>query len=102
MRDNPTSKDFLSLLPLSLTFEDYATTEKISYLPRVLSLEGAPSGNDPDLGDLTLYAPWGNLAIFYKDRGYANGLIILGHIESGIEKLANMNGNFTVSVEKID
>ena len=28
MDDNPTSKDFLSLLPLTLTFEDYAGTGK--------------------------------------------------------------------------
>lgn len=102
MRDNPASKDFLSLLPLTLTFEDYASAEKISYLSRKLSLEDAPTGSDPAPGDLTLYAPWGNLAIFYKDRGYANGLIILGRIESGIEKLANVNGNFSIIIEKIE
>jgi hypothetical protein len=102
MRDNPTSRDFLSLLPLSLEFKDYAATEKISDLPKKLSLEAAPPGFDPDLGDLTLYAPWGNLAIFYKDRGYADGLIPLGHIESGVEKLANMGGDFTAVAEKID
>jgi hypothetical protein len=42
------------------------------------------------------------LAIFYKDFGYANGLIILGNIESGIEKLASISGDFTVTIEKID
>lgn len=102
MYDNPTSKDFLSLLPLTLTFEDYAGTEKISYPPNKLSTEEAPSGIDPAVGDLTYYAPWGNLAIFYKDFGYSNGLIKLGEIESGIEKLENLNGDFTVIIEKMD
>lgn len=102
MYDNPTSRDFLTLLPLTLKFEDYAGTEKISYLPRKLSIEDAPSGSDPDLGDFTLYAHWGNLAIFYKDFSYSNGLIILGKIESGIEKLANIRDDFTVKIEKID
>ncbi|MGM7723089.1 cyclophilin-like fold protein [Metabacillus sp. Hm71] len=102
MDDNPTSKDFLSLLPLTLTFEDYAGTEKISYPSNKLSTEEAPSGIDPAVGDFTYYAPWGNLAIYYKDFGYSNGLIKLGEIESGIEKLENLNGNFTVTIEKVD
>jgi hypothetical protein len=37
--DNATSRDFVSLLPLTLTLEDYAATEKISDLPRRLSTE---------------------------------------------------------------
>jgi hypothetical protein len=42
--DNATSRDFISLLPLTLTLEDYASTEKISMLPKRLSTEGAPAG----------------------------------------------------------
>lgn len=102
MYDNLTSRDFLTLLPLTLKFEDYAGTEKISYLPRKLSVQNAPSGSDPSVGDFTLYAPWGNLAIFYKDFGYANGIIILGKVEAGIEKLVGIKGDFTVKIEKID
>jgi hypothetical protein len=32
------------------------------------------------VGDITYYAPWGNLAIFYRDFGYSPGLVRLGHI----------------------
>lgn len=83
--DSKTTRDFISLLPLTLTLEDYAGTEKVSDLPRRLSTEGAPSGSDPSIGDITYYAPWGNLAIFYRDFGYASGLVILGQLEGGIE-----------------
>lgn len=55
--DNPTTRDFISLLPLDLTLEDYAGTEKISYLPKKLSKEEAPLGFDPSVGDITYYAP---------------------------------------------
>ncbi|TCN21117.1 hypothetical protein EV146_11341 [Mesobacillus foraminis] len=48
--DNPTSRDFLSQLPLTITLEDYAGTEKISYLSKKLSTEEAPSGSDPSVG----------------------------------------------------
>jgi len=61
--DNATARDFATLLPLSLTMEDYATIERVSSLPRKLSTQGAPDGMAPVAGELTHYAPWGNLAI---------------------------------------
>jgi Cyclophilin-like family len=39
---------------------------------------GSMAGSDPSIGDIAYYAPWGNLALFYKDFGYSNGLITLG------------------------
>jgi hypothetical protein len=102
MDANPTSRDFIKRLPITLTFEDYAGTEKISRLEKRLSTESAPSGIDPSVGDFTYYSPWGNLAIFYKDFDYANGLVRLGHIESGVEKLSKISGNFTVKIEQME
>ena len=55
--ENATARDFLSLLPLTLTLEGYASSEKISYLPRKLSTAGAPAGIDPAPGDIAYYAP---------------------------------------------
>ena len=85
--DNVASRDFASLLPLALTLTDYAATEKISDLPRRLSTEGTPPGSEPAVGTLAYYAPWGNLALFYRDAGYANGLVRLGTITSGMDVL---------------
>ena len=85
LEDNATARDFASLVPLTLTLEDYTSTEKISYLPRKLSTAGMPDGVDPDRGDIAYYAPWGNLAIFYKDAPYATGLLRLGRIDAGID-----------------
>lgn len=86
--DNATARDFLSMLPLTLTLKDYASTEKIAYPPRKLSIQGAPAGIDPEVGDITYYAPWGNLALFYKDFGYSAGLIRLGRFDAGVEVLS--------------
>jgi hypothetical protein len=97
--DNATARDLLSLLPMTLTLEDYASAEKIGYPPRKLSTAGAPAGVDPFLGDIAYYAPWGNLAIFYKDQGYANGLIKLGRIDSGIEALS-VPGSLKVTIDR--
>lgn len=99
--NSATAKDFLSLLPFTVKLEDYHNAEKIGDLPRRLTTEGAPSGIDPKVGDITYYAPWGNLAIFYRDFGYADGLIRLGHIHTGIDRL-QQNGTFTVTIRPSD
>lgn len=96
--DTAAARDFASLLPLSLTLTDYASTEKVSDLPRKLSPQGAPAGYDPSAGDITYYAPWGNLAIFYRDFSYSRGLIRLGKIDSGIEAL-NQSGSLRTRIE---
>lgn len=83
--DNVASQDFLLLLPLSLTLEDYVKTEKVAQLSKKLSTKGLPPGFDPSVGDLTYYAPWGNIALFYKDFHYAHGLVSLGRITKGLE-----------------
>lgn len=100
--DNPTSRDFVSLLPLTLTLRDYAGTEKVSDLPRRLSTDGAPPGFDPSIGDITYYAPWGNLAVFYNDFRYADGLVEIGSIESGMEQLAGLSDESAVTIELAD
>ncbi|MEG4073207.1 cyclophilin-like fold protein [Microcoleus sp. Pol14D6] len=96
--DSKTTQDFISLLPLTLTLEDHANTEKISNLPRRLSTQDAPPGSDPAVGDIAYYAPWGNLAMYYNDFGYSNGLVILGKIDGDIETL-NVPGSVEVTIE---
>jgi glucose/arabinose dehydrogenase len=99
--DNETARDFASLLPLTLTLTDYAATEKISDLPRRLSTAGAPRGVDPSIGDIAYYAPWGNLAVFYRDFGYSAGLVKLGTIDAGIEALSRP-GPLRATIELIE
>lgn len=86
----------------SAHLSDYTGTETIAYLPRKLSTDRAPAGVDPSVGDFTYYVPWGNLAIFYEDSGYASGLVAMGRVESGLEKLAAVERDVTVTIQKID
>jgi len=98
--DSAASRDFLSMLPLTLTLKDYSRTEKISDLPRKLTVEGAPAGYKPAAGDISFYAPWGNLAVFYRDFRYSDGLVKLGKIYSGMEVLDSPDP-ITATVERI-
>lgn len=100
LEDNAAARDFATLLPLELILRDYNRTEKIADLPKHLSTQGAPDGIDPEIGDLAYYAPWGNLAIFYRDFSHSRGLVRLGHLEGGIEYLAARDGG-PIRIERL-
>lgn len=99
--DNATARDFASLLPLSLTMTDYDTIERVSDLPRKLSTQGAPDGMAPVAGELTHYAPWGNLALFIKPRSYSRSLLPLGKVDEGLPILAQP-GPYQVRIERAE
>jgi len=99
--DTEAARDFASLLPLTVKLEDHASTEKIADLPRRLSTRGAPPGSDPDVGDIAYYAPWGNLAVYYRDFGYSAGLVKLGRIDAGVEALERP-GPLRVTIARVE
>jgi hypothetical protein len=98
--DNPTSRDFASMLPLTVTLSDYASTEKISDLPRKLATDAAPPGSKPSAGMIAYYAPWGNLAVFYNDFAYSRGLIQIGSIDGDLAVLKR-SGSLKVKIEQL-
>lgn len=97
---NPTTNSLLEQLPLKVKVEDYASIEKIFYPPKKLSTKEAPAGYEPKAGDITYYAPWGDVAIFYKDFSFAKGLIHLGKVISGMEHLKKLKDT-EVKVEEV-
>ncbi len=97
LENNPTARDFASLLPVTVTLNDHARTEKTASLPRPLSTAGAPPGADPSVGDIAYYAPWGNLALYYRDFGYSSGLIKLGEIDASALSRSS-SGQATISL----
>lgn len=100
--DTPAANALYDTLPLDLNFEDFNGIEKISYLLQELPMEGEPDGCDPDVGDLCLYAPWGNLSIFYQDFRYSDSLIMLEHIDSGMDVISEIDEDFRVTLERVD
>lgn len=100
--DSAAGRDFLSMLPLTLPMKDFAGREKISgSLSKVLDQRDAPAGYDPSVGDITYYAPWGNLALFYRDASYAKGLVRLGQFEGDIAALGAQKHDFELRIEAV-
>jgi len=89
--DNPAVRDFLSMLPLTLTLEEFAGREKIAYLPHELAHAGSP-GSDPEDGDLIYYVPWGNIGFYYNTAGigYSDQTIHLGTYDASLDQLEQL------------
>lgn len=102
--ETPAANALYEMLPLELNFEDYNNVEKIAYLPegQPLPTEEEPDSYDPSVGDLCLYAPWGNLSLFYQEFGYSSGLISLGRLEAGIEEIAAFPDGVIVTLERME
>lgn len=101
MYDNPASKQIIALLPAEFQFSDFAEEEKITNFPKPLSLNNAPRGMVATAGKMFIYAPWGNMGIFYKDHGHTmdKNLIPLGEVESGLEYLKSQKTDFKAKLE---
>lgn len=101
MEDNGAARDFLSRLPLEVTLEDYNNgTEKIFYPDPELSLSDTPRGCAPVAGDITIYEPWGNVAIFCRDGSESHSLIKIGHIDGDGISLLQGTENINVRFER--
>ena len=98
--DNPSARDFASMLPLDLSIENYSNNEKIAHLPRKLAEQGSGAFSNEQPGDLCYFAPWGNLALFYAGYRYSSGLIRLGRFNDGFDPLL-VRGEFPLRIELI-
>jgi hypothetical protein len=97
--DNPTSRDLFAQLPLTLEFRDLNNVEKIARLPRELTMDGVPEGDEPEPQDIGYYAPSGDLVLYYEDVGYWDGIVRLGTVDSDMQAIRNRAGTFTATIE---
>ncbi|MDH6293417.1 cyclophilin-like fold protein [Rhodococcus opacus] len=96
------ARDFAAQLPLTLTLSDFHRTEKIADLPSRLSTAGSPSGAAAKAGDIAYYAPWGNLAVFYRDFPRSDGLVVLGRINGPVHALVGAADGSVIMIESAD
>ena len=99
--DNAAARDFASQLPMTLTFGDLHGVEKGAPLPRRLSVDGMPAGDDPQIGDLGYWAPSGNLVLYYGDVGYWTGIMRIGHFDGDMQAVAAQSGDFDATIELV-
>jgi hypothetical protein len=100
--DSQTSRDFLALLPLTLTMNDLFGREKFAHLPRTLA-EGGQRTRTYEVGEVAYWSPNRDVAIFYRQDGPEipdPGLIVMGKIDAGVESL-NVPGSVKVTIQPV-
>jgi hypothetical protein len=102
LHDNATARDLAAQLPLTLTFSDLNNVEKIAPLPRELSLEGAPEGDDPVVGDIGYWSPDGNLVFYYGDVGFWNGIVRIGEFDGEMDAIERQSDDFSVTIARAE
>ena len=100
LADNATARDFVSVLPLSVSMKDLFGREKYGDLPRALSEDG-PKKSRYEVGDIAYWSPDHQFAIYYHQDGESipsPGIIPIARIESGVEAF-NVSGSVKVRIE---
>lgn len=101
--DNPTARSFAALLPLTVYVRDFRGTERIADLPERLDATGAPRVHRGQPGEITYFAPWGNLALFYGSGQFTGGLIYLGNLDpDALAILTELRGEVTITETSSD
>ena len=103
LNDSKTTRDFISLLPLTLTMNDLFRREKFAHLPRAISEEGKRS-HTYEVGQVVYWSLGPDVAIFYRNDGEKipnPGIIVIGKIDSSVAAL-DVAGSVKVTIELHD
>jgi hypothetical protein len=101
LADNPTGQDLAAQLPLTLSIRDFNRVEKVAKLPRPLTMDGVPAGDDPEINDIGYYAPSNDLVFYYGEVGYFNGIVRIGQISSqDIQLIERQQDGAEITIER--
>jgi hypothetical protein len=98
--NNETARDFVSVLPLTVTMNDLFGREKYGDLPKALSEKG-PRQKRYEVGDVAYWSPAHQFAIYYHQDGESipsPGIILIATIDGGAEAF-NVPGSVKVTIE---
>ena len=98
LEENAASRNLIKQLPLNITMDDLFRREK--YMNH-FELEAEKSNTSYySKGDISYYLPMNALVFYYEgEQEPLNGLVKLGEITNGIEKLASYSGSVDVKIE---
>jgi hypothetical protein len=103
LADNETARDFVSLLPLTLAMSDLFKREKFAKLPRPISTAG-PRSRTYEVGDIILWSPGPDVAIFYRHDGQtipSPGSILIAKADADVRAL-NVPGSVRATIERLE
>jgi len=99
LEDNATAREFMAMLPLTITMHDLFKREKFGPLPLAISGQGTHT-RSYEVGDLICWAPGPDLTIFHRHDGQtiSGACHVLGKLDFGAEEFG-VPGPIEVSID---
>ena len=91
--DTVAAKQFYDQLPLELDLSNFRDAQWMFYPPDKLSVTAHEAYHDGKKGELSYYAPWGDVFMLYRDFYAGDEMHRLGVNVTGIEEIEGMSGS---------
>lgn len=98
--DTAAAKDFYDQLPLQLELSNFRDAQWMFYPPKKLNVTAREAYHDGKKGELSYYAPWGDVFMLYKDFYAGDEMHRLGIGLSGIEHIGKMSGHALIEKKR--
>lgn len=94
--DTSAAKEFYEQLPLELDLTNFRDAQWMFYPPEKLNVTAREAYHDGKKGELSYYAPWGDVFMLYKDFYAGDEMHRLGIGLTGIDEIADMSGSAVI------
>lgn len=94
--DTAAARELYGQLPLTLDLTNFRDAQWMFYPPRKLNVTTHEAYHDGKKGELSYYAPWGDVFMLYKDFHAGDEMHRLGVGLSGIDHIASMSGSAVI------
>lgn len=94
--DTTAAKEFYDQLPLTLDLSNFRDAQWMFYPPEKLNVTAREAYHDGKKGELSYYAPWGDVFMLYKNFYAGDEMHRLGVGLSGVDQIAGMSGSAVI------
>ncbi|HOP46552.1 MAG TPA: cyclophilin-like fold protein [Desulfobacteraceae bacterium] len=91
--DTVAAKEFYNQLPLKLDLTNFRDAQWMFYPPEKLNVTVREAYHDGKKGEISYYAPWGDVFMLYRDFHAGDKMHRLGIGLAGIDEIAGMSGS---------
>jgi hypothetical protein len=94
--DTQAAREFYNQLPLTLDLTNFRDAQWMFYPPERLGVTPAEAYHDGKKGELSYYAPWGDVFMLYEDFYAGDEMHRLGVGERGVDAIDSMSGSAVI------
>jgi len=98
--DTAAAKGFYEQLPLELELTNFRNAQWMFYPPERLGVTEREAYHDGKKGELSYYAPWGDVFMLYQDFYAGDEMHRLGIGVAGIDQIADMSGRARIEKQR--